>query len=428
MSWAGKAVAAGWHGGPRPLAAAAGRRRIVSSGTIRAKSCVGFPIRCQVWHNTVVVFAHLNLKAPTDMKPANSPSLSRRQFLAASASGVGTVVAAPAVLAATKADSRIVGKGDYRYEVLHDWPQLPDPYTWQTTHNVAVDKSQNLYVIHEGRTELKDHPSIFVFDSEGKFLRAFGNQFQGGGHGIEVRDEGGEEFLYVCAYQQVKSFAKLTLQGETVWQKFAPMESGVYAEGENTNPQRLWGRDRFMPTNFAFLDDGGFLLADGYGSYYVHRYDKDANWISCFGGPGDGKGKFNTPHGIWIDRRAGIDPRVIVCDRAHHTLQVLSLDGKHVETLTGYGLPANVDTQNELMLVPELHARVTLLDTNNQVVARLGADVERVKDVKNLRQDPSRWRDGKFVHPHDACFAAGGDIFVAEWVATGRVTRMRRLG
>ena len=34
-------------------------------------------------------------------------------------------------------------------------------------------------------------------------------EFQGGGHGIEVRDEGGEEFLYVCAYQQVKSFAKI---------------------------------------------------------------------------------------------------------------------------------------------------------------------------------------------------------------------------
>lgn len=159
-------------------------------------------------------------------------SVSRRQFLAQSAAGAAVTFAAPAILSASKTDSQIIiGEGDYKYQVEHAWPQLPKKYTWQTTHNVAVDNAQNLYVIHEGRANQKDHPSIFVFDKEGKFIRAFGNQFQGGGHGIEVREEDGKEFLYVCAYQQVKSFAKLTLEGETVWQKFAPMKSGVYAEG-----------------------------------------------------------------------------------------------------------------------------------------------------------------------------------------------------
>jgi hypothetical protein len=354
-------------------------------------------------------------------------SISRRQFVQATVAGA-TALAVPNVLTASKTDSRtIVGEGDYRYEIQHDWPQLPSKYTWQTTHNVAVDKAGHLYVIHEGRASLSDHPSIFVFDSEGKFVRAFGNQFQGGGHGIEVREEGGTEYLYVCAYQQVKSFAKLTLQGETVWQQYAPMQSGVYAEGEDTNPQKVWGRNRFMPTNFAFLDDGGFLLADGYGSFYIHRYDRDGKWQSCFGGPGEGRGKFSTPHGIWIDRRPGREPAVVVCDRAHHTLQYLSLDGEYQETLEGYGLPANIDTWNDLMVVPELHARLTLLNDKNEVVARLGADVERLKSVKNLRAQRALWRDGRFVHPHDACFAAGGDIFVAEWVADGRVSRLRRL-
>src|SRR5690606_12869489 len=194
-----------------------------------------------------------------------------------------------------------------------------------TTHNVAVDGDGCLYVIHEGRTQRTDHPSIFVFDPEGRYMRSFGSEFQGGGHGIEVRREGSEQYLYVCAYQEKKTFAKLTLEGETVWRKFAPMESGVYAEGEDTQPEKVWGRNRFMPTNFAFLDDGGFLLADGYGSFYVHRYDADGNWQSCFGGPGEGKGKFNTPHGIWIDRRPGREPAVVICDRAHHTLQYLTL-------------------------------------------------------------------------------------------------------
>jgi hypothetical protein len=377
----------------------------------------------------------VNRKAPAlhsaiELTAMPTDHASRRQFLATSASAAGAILisGAPAVATTRKTDTElIIGEGDYRYRVHHAFPQLPADYSWQTTHNVAVDKAGNLYVIHEGREELHDHPAIFVFDAEGKFIRAFGNQFQGGGHGLEVRDEGGEEFLYVAAYQQVKAFAKLTLTGEVLWTKHAPMESGVYAEGEDTNPRKVWGRDRFMPTNFAFLDDGGFLLADGYGAFKIHRYDKDAKWVSCFGGAGAGEGTFDTAHGLWVDRRSGRTPSIVVTDRAHNTLQYFTMDGVYLETLSGYGLPANVDTWQNLMLVPELKARVTLLDEKNQVVARLGAAVDRLGEVKDLRSRPDQWMDGQFIHPHDACFAANGDIFVAEWVGTGRITRLIRV-
>ena len=64
--------------------------------------------------------------------------MSRRRFLAVA---TAVTVAAPAVLTASKTDKQVVlGEGDYRYEVIHNWPQLPDKYSWQTTHNVAVDK------------------------------------------------------------------------------------------------------------------------------------------------------------------------------------------------------------------------------------------------------------------------------------------------
>ena len=355
--------------------------------------------------------------------------VSRRQFVASTAAGAAATIAAPAIVTAQKTDSRkVVGEGDYQYEIVHDWPELPSEYSWQTTHNVAVDKAGNLYVIHEGRKNQPDHPSIFVFDSAGKFIRTLGKGYQGGGHGIEVREEGGQEFIYVCAYQQVKAFTKMDLKGEVVWHNHAPMESEVYADGEASNPQQVWGRDRFLPTNFAFLPDGDFLLADGYGSFYIHRYDQDGNWKSKFGGPGNGEGKFATPHGIWIDNRPGRDPAVVICDRAHHTLQYLTTDGEYIETLEGYGLPANADTWNNLLLIPELHARVTLLDEKNKVVARLGEDVQRVTSGNNIRGNSKEWIDGKFVHPHDACFDADGNIFVAEWVATGRVSKMKRLG
>lgn len=322
----------------------------------------------------------------------------------------------------------VIGENEYQYRVYHHWPQLPDQYSWQTTHNVVVDRAGNLYVIHEGREDWTDHPSIFVFDPQGKFMRAFGSQFQGGGHGLEVRQEGNDEFLYVAAYQQVKSFAKMTLDGQVIWQQFAPMESGKYAEGEASQPEKKWGRDRFMPTNFAFLPDGGFLLADGYGSYYIHRYDKDGNWVDCFGGEGEGQGTFQTPHGLWIDDRSD-RPVIVVTDRANHTLQQFSLEGQYLGTLEGFGLPANIDIQGKLMLVPELIARVSILDENNRMVAHLGEDIERISaDTRHgIRSDESQWLDGKFIHPHDACFAADGSIFVAEWVASGRITKLERV-
>jgi hypothetical protein len=80
------------------------------------------------------------------------------------------------------------------------------------------------------------------------------------------------------------------------------------------------------------------------------------------------------------------------------------------------------------MLVPELHARVTLLNERNEVVAQLGDDVEGVVKKKRVnRGNPKTWVDGKFVHPHDACFDNDGNILVAEWVHTGRITRLKRV-
>ncbi len=331
---------------------------------------------------------------------------------------------------ATQRAGVVIGEGEHRYEVIHDWPMLPAQYTWQTTHNVAVDRDGFLYVIHEGKLDQPDHPSIFVFDPEGKFVRGFGQQFQGGGHGLEVRDEGGEQFLYVTTYLTLKYIVKLTLTGEIVWQKHAPMESGIYAEGEDRNHERVFARDRFQPTNFAFLDDGGFLLADGYGGHVIHRYDKDANYISTIGSPGKADGQFNLPHGLWLDRRGEGEPLLVVADRSNGRVQWLEMDGTHVRTDDDFLMPANVDALGDLLLIPDLSARITLVEKDGTLV-HLAEDPEWrtqvVEDNKAMRSNPAGWRAGRFVHPHDACFAPNGDIYVAEWVATGRISKLRKV-
>ena len=377
------------------------------------------------------------------MTKRTNKQYSRRQFLqhqviGAAAAGSAVALVAPAIVTARKVDgTTIVGTGEHQYEVQHMWPQLPEKYSWQTTHNVAIDSEGLLYVIHEGKPDQLDHPSILVFDADGNYVRSFGQEFAGGGHGIEVHNEGGQDFLYVCAYKQQRSFAKLDTRGEMIWRKGAPMESGFYVDDEDQFPFEVdtWGRDRFHPTNIAFLPEGGFFVADGYGAWRIHRYDQDANWISSFGKPADearADGAFHLPHGVWIDDR-GDEPLVVVADRVLARLQWFSLEGEHRQTLDGFLLPANIDIFGDTMLVPDLVGRVTLLDKENQVITHLGDDSERILADKaehntfHIRADASTWQGGKFIHPHDACFDKEGNIFVAEWVEGGRITKLRRV-
>jgi hypothetical protein len=87
------------------------------------------------------------------------------------------------------------------------------------------------------------------------------------------------------------------------------------------------------------------------------------------------------------------------------------------------------------MMVPDLHARISLFDKNNGLIVNLGEDPEWRKRVVDslsrgpaVRVQPKEWVAGKFVHPHDACFDADGNIYVAEWVQGGRISFLKKVG
>jgi len=358
--------------------------------------------------------------------------MDRREFLkrgaaaglAASASSAG-----PFIHAADKAGTKapVVGEGEHRYECLHDFFQAPGSIQWFETHGVAVDSQGFLYVTHRGGPEKPRSPdeaqdTVAVYDPEGKFVRSFGKAFHGGGHGIDVRVEDGVEYLYLACMMPVDVLVKTDLKGEVVWIKEVPKESRAYDEPGA----------RFAPTNVAFSPDGGFFLADGYGSHYIHKYDADAKWVKTFGGVGEAPGKFKTPHGLWLDDRPGRTPALVVADRANARLQRFTLDGEHIgEDDHRVSFPAHFDIRGDVLLIPDLHARITLMDGEDRVIAHLGYDPEWTRQVLEgfeMRKHPDRWPAGKFIHPHDACFDAAGNILVAEWVATGRVSFLRRVG
>lgn len=348
------------------------------------------------------------------MEPASRRSFLRRSTLSAAA------VALPNLMLARRGMAQgnvVIGDGAYKFECIHDWGKLPDGHSYGgATHGVALDAAGCVYITHHGNPG-----SIFVFDPEGKFMRAMGEIHAGEGHGIEIRKEGNEEFIYVTSDSRKEStFAKMTLKGDVVWKKGAPVESGKYGQGKG----------KFVNTNLSFCPDGGFHVGDGYGSNWMHRYDKDANYLNTFGGGGKENGQFSTPHGQVLDDRDGT-PKLLVADRANKRLQYFTLDGQYISTVEGFLFPADLDIgpKGEL-LVPDLHARITILDRDNKVVAQLGDDEEwRKAALAGMRAGNRRgeWKAGRFVHPHDAKFTKDGHIFCAEWVDGGRVTLLKRV-
>lgn len=344
----------------------------------------------------------------------------RRDFLKQTSAAALTMSAAPTILTArdkSGTKNAIIGQGDYRYECIHDWGELPRHLHWETTHGVTLDDDGFIYIKHQGLNRAA-MDTIVVFDPKGKFVRSFGKGYYPGGHGIDIRKESGEPFLYLCdiAHNQV---IKTNLKGEEVWKLDAPKEPGVYKDGKG-----------FKPTNVAFAPDGGFYVGDGYGSSYIHQYDKDAKWVRTWGGKGTAHGKLQTPHGLWLDDRPGRKPSLIVADRANARLEYFSLDGKYLSTISDVLFPAHFDIRGDVLLVPDLHARVSLFDKDNKPIVHLGEDAAWRKKVlggSKVREKPEEWLPGKFVHPHDACFDHEGNIFVVEWVQTGRVTLLRRV-
>jgi len=350
---------------------------------------------------------------------------SRRTFLkTASMLGVAGAVTGstgPIILGATdKAGSKRarVGEGEFTYECHHNFGEVPDHIQWGETHGVCIDEEGLIYIKHRNKSE-QPVDAIVVFDPQGKFVRSFGKEYHGGGHGIDVRKEGNEEFLYLSS-TSLKTTAKTTLKGEQIWVKDVPKESGKYDNGEN-----------YSPTNICFGPDGGYYIGDGYGSSYIHQYDQNDKYVRTWGGKGSEKGKMATPHGQWLDDRPGREPSLVVADRANARLQYFTLDGEHISFVHDVLFPADIDIRGDVMLVPDLHARITLFDKDNKPIVHLGDDEawrKQVLDGFKIRKQPESWPEGKFIHPHDAAFDRDGNIYVAEWVVGGRVSFLKHVG
>lgn len=347
--------------------------------------------------------------------------ITRRRFVTTAAAAA---VSAPTLLAMSdKSGSRppILGQGEHRYEALHDWGELPTSIKYGNTHGVCEDSQGNVYIHHTVNAASEGLDTMVVFDRQGKFVRSWGRQFKGGAHGLTIRKEGSEEFLYLSDYQH-GIVTKRTLKGEEVFTLGYPAESPAYKpkDSSSTVPYR--------PTNVAIAPNGDLYVGDGYGSSFVNQYDRDGRFIRSFGGLGKGDDQLDCPHGLWIDLR-GPAPILVITDRGNSRLQRFTLEGKRIDALAGTSkMPCSLHERNGEVVMADLLSKVIILNRENKVISVLGEGEYSREDWSTVRnQAHGTFAPGRFVCPHSACFDHEGNIFVVEWVESGRVTKLRHV-
>ena len=331
----------------------------------------------------------------------------RREFLSTAAAAP---VLSPILLGVQDkagAKAPVLGSGAYTYEAIHDWGELPPRIKWGNTHGVVEDSQGNIYVHHTVHATSDSADTMVVFDSKGKFVRSWGSDFRGVAHGLHIRKEGSDEFLYLTVNASSPKMA-------------GPPDIEAYKPSADGTPKR------YNPTNVAIAPNGDLYVGDGYGSYYVNQYNSKAEYIRTFGGKGAEAGQLNEPHGIWVDTR-GTAPILVVADRRNNRLQRFTLDGAHIDFVQGFRLPCHFDEQKGSVVIPDLHGRVTLIDKQNNLIEHLG-DSNAPEWNNPLRTQPrTAFIPGQFICPHGACFDHSGNIFVVEWVEVGRVTKLRKV-
>lgn len=268
----------------------------------------------------------------------------------------------------------------------------------------VIDRKGNIYIT-------TDTPrGVLVFSPDGRFVRNFGPTRI---HGLELRREKGVEYIY-GARPADHEVIKLALDGAIVWSIHYPKESGLYKN-----------EDGFKPCAVTVGPDGSIYVADGYGSNYILKFDKDRNFVKAFGGPGKELGKFNTCHGIALDTR-GHKPLLFVCNRNNNRVEYWDLDGNFVRVIQqDLRMPAAVNIRGDYAVIPELQGRVTVLDKYGNIVAQVG-DNPNAGQRANYGLPPDQWTEGICNSPHGAAIDKHGDLIVTEWSKYGHLHKYTR--
>jgi DNA-binding beta-propeller fold protein YncE len=306
-----------------------------------------------------------------------------------------------------------------RYEWIEDWATVADTESAREngrTHGIETTEDGRVVVFNQS------DPAVLVFDADGDRLDSWGSRF-GGAHGLSCVVEDGSEYLWLTD-QDSAEVAKITLGGETV-ATLDPPDHPAYDDGS------------YVPTWVAVNEhrhgrNGDVWVADGYGENLVHRYRADGTYVESIDGREGEAGAFDCPHGIMFDTRGDAgdgEAELYIADRGNERIQVYGPDGEFRRAFGSDALtsPCAFDVHDGELIVPELYARTTIFDAEDELVGHLGEN-ESVVEAEAWPNVPEGLIEpGRFNSPHDAAVDGAGNIYVVEWIVGGRITKLRRL-
>jgi DNA-binding beta-propeller fold protein YncE len=280
-----------------------------------------------------------------------------------------------------------IGAGTHQYEVVEDWPRLPDGFVWGQVVQAVVDRDDTVLFFHRGS------PGVLRFAPDGGFLGAWpeNSHFQDIHAALLVSDADGDGLLVVD--RDRNTLVRTTLDGEIVWELTT---------------------DRFnRPTDVAVASNGDTYVADGYGNPYIHRFNAAREHLLTWGEAGDGPGQFRLPHSVWVTGDTS-DERVYVCDRENSRIQVFTTDGRYEREFGGINRPTDI------IVGPDGTRYVTELRQGLAIFAPDDSLIFRTDGV--LNDAP-----GSFVAPHSVALDSTGALYITEVLEGQRVQKLRRL-
>ena len=289
----------------------------------------------------------------------------------------------------------LVGSGTRQYEVVENWPAMPDGTSWDQVVEIVVDSQDRVFIFHRGK------PSPMIFNTAGEYQGTWPeNDHWRDIHGVTIgSDSDGEYFIVVDRNRHLVS--RTTLDGEVVWTIGTPDTPGTD------------GQPFDRPTDSGIAPNGDVYISDGYGNSRVHQFTSAGEHVRSWGTKGVGPGQFNLVHAVRVIERNG-EPVLYVCDRENHRIQIFTLDGEFITKLTGVKQPTDIVVDAEgVRYVPELQHRLTILDPTDTVIARIGGE--------------SKAEPGFFVAPHTVWFDSEGSLYVGEVLEGKRVTKLKRV-
>ena len=236
----------------------------------------------------------------------------------------------------------------------------------------------------------RGNPSLFEFDNNGKFIRAFGEGLFTRSHGLRIDKDGNIWATDVGAH----TVMKLDPQGKVL------MTLGTKGQrGEWNESSRLF----YEPNDIAIAINGDIFVAQGHtpganGDPRVLKFDKNGNFIKSWGGKAKEPGKFDVAHGLAFDAKG----QLWVTDRENQRIQIFNTDGKFIKELKYAGLPCSIDIGSQnIYMVNGFAGQVLKLDPEGKVLAATG------KAGKGV---------GEFGEAHVVAVSPKGDIYVADSV------------